>query len=418
VSNWVFLIPSALTAVVLLTSPPPLSDDVYRYLFDGSCVHEGFSPFSHAPNSPKVADLVAALPGRINHRHLPTIYPPGAQGLFGVLRTLGLGVGAWRIFLLGALVGAAMLLGRLRPRIGSVGTSAWVVSHPLALLTAAGNGNLDVVGLVVIAAVAHTAKANRDRTVGVLLAIGAALKLFPIGLWAATIGSKGAWRSLRILAVSGACLALAYAPFVSSGPKAFGSLGEYGESWEFNGSLQPMMSTTLAAAMERVGVPENVRVGRADSVTYYTGEPNFGRWLSRRQLASLAAKAAGALALVAIALMTWKRRLDFPTSSTFLLAALFGFSAVVHPWYLLWLMAPSVLSSNRIALGWCASAVLAFWAPAAVLDGGYWHEPLAVRVIEYGIPVLIALHIRASLTRLRAKAYSQQTPAAAASPSP
>ena len=416
IRSGLLLVPAVLTAAILLASPPLLSDDVFRYLLDGACVADGFSPFSHAPNSPKIADIVAASPGRINHPHLRTIYPPATQGLFGALRALGLGVLSWRLLLLVVLAGGAAVAARQRPTVGAAPTGAWIASHPLALLTAAGNGNVDVLGILVMGLAVSAAASQRHRVVGFWLAMGAAVKLFPIGLAVATLGRFGARRSASVLLVAGVCLALAYAPFVSSGPKAFGSLAEYAESWEFNGSLHPALTATVDSALRVAGVTDSVNLGRAGSPTYYAGEPSFDRWVSRRQLAASASKGLGLLALVGVAWVSWRRRLGFASSVVAILSTLFLFSAVVHPWYLLWLLVPSVLSANRVGIAWCASATLAFWAPGAVLDGFEWHLPMAARALEYAIPGLLAVSIGASLTGRGARAYYRFTPATVKSP--
>src|SRR5262245_46809848 len=66
---------------------PPLghSDDVYRYLWDGAVQAAGRSPYLGPPDDPAYSEVARAHPqlhDRINHRHLPTIYPPAAQGMF------------------------------------------------------------------------------------------------------------------------------------------------------------------------------------------------------------------------------------------------------------------------------------------------------------------------------------------------
>ena len=407
VSRALLLVPALLAAAVLLCSPPLLSDDVYRYLFDGACVSDGLSPFAHAPGSSKVADLVAVLPGRVNHPHLPTIYPPAAQGLFGILSALGLGVTAWKASLVVALAAGAAVCSTLRPTLGASGTGPWVFGHPLAILTAAGNGNVDVVGILILALALQAAIARRHVAVGFFLALGGAVKLFPIGLWMALLGRHGLRRSILVVALTLGGLAVAYAPFASSGLKAFGSLAAYAESWEYNGSAHPLLTAGLDGALEASGIDESINLGASDSLTYYDGEPTFDRWVSRRELASGAAKGVGLLALLAVAGFAWRRRLDFADSAVLVLATLFLFSAVVHPWYLLWLLVPSVVSGHRAALGWCATATLAFWAPALVLDGYGWVEPFLVRALEYAVPAILAMNIGASLTGRHARAYSR-----------
>ena len=77
---------AALIRAVFLVDPPSLSDDIYRYVFEGRVVLEGLSPYLFAPDSLVLAELRDSAPEwhLINHKELPAIYPPGAQVLFAV----------------------------------------------------------------------------------------------------------------------------------------------------------------------------------------------------------------------------------------------------------------------------------------------------------------------------------------------
>ena len=67
-----------------LFSPPSLSDDAYRYVWDGRVQAAGTNPYLHVPAAPALAHLRdAAIYENVNRRdYAPTIYPPAAQLLF------------------------------------------------------------------------------------------------------------------------------------------------------------------------------------------------------------------------------------------------------------------------------------------------------------------------------------------------
>ncbi len=398
------VVPAIFTAVVLIAVPPPLSDDVYRYLFDGTCVVEGFSPFSHAPDSSKVSDLVAALPGRINHAELPTIYPPFAQLLFGGVALMGASVLIWKLFLLSCVVAGAFIARRVRTRLGAVDTGSWLFAHPLALVTAAGNANVDAVGVLLMAGVCWALHERRDWLVGVLLGLAAGLKLFPLGLFTARLGRSGIRGAAKALIVGAIILAAFYAPVFSSGPKALGSLGRYAEAWEFNSSIHALLTAAIDNGLRSFGVADSVAVGTNAVPTYYDGVASFGDWRSRRELASTVAKLVGVGFTGLVVLMCWRRRWEFEKSAAWILSALFLTAAVVHPWYLLWVLVPAALSGHRFSLAWCASVTAAFWAPAILLNGGEWADPSWVRWLEYGFVAGFAAIPCASLTRRPSRA--------------
>lgn len=93
---------------ILLLSQPIQEDDFYRYLWDGKVVASGLNPYAISPQAVRDAhqnDIrlqpytrilqhdpnFALILARVNHPTVPTIYPPLAQGLFGVIALLAPG---------------------------------------------------------------------------------------------------------------------------------------------------------------------------------------------------------------------------------------------------------------------------------------------------------------------------------------
>ena len=60
-----------------------LSDDAWRYLHDGRAQLAGVNPYRYPPAAAEARVYAGPEYDRINHRDLPTIYPPGAQWIFG-----------------------------------------------------------------------------------------------------------------------------------------------------------------------------------------------------------------------------------------------------------------------------------------------------------------------------------------------
>src|SRR4029453_16842488 len=74
--------------LLLIPSAPTLSEDAYRYLWDGSLVRDGINPYVHAPSDPALVERRNELFARLNHADVPTIYPPAAQLFFGVVASV------------------------------------------------------------------------------------------------------------------------------------------------------------------------------------------------------------------------------------------------------------------------------------------------------------------------------------------
>ncbi|MFB6263588.1 MAG: hypothetical protein ABEL76_08185, partial [Bradymonadaceae bacterium] len=87
---WSLALAAAAARLLLLPRDPLLSDDIYRYVWDGRVGWAGINPFEYAPDAEALSRLRdAEIWPRINHRSVPTIYPPGAQFVFQLNAALG-----------------------------------------------------------------------------------------------------------------------------------------------------------------------------------------------------------------------------------------------------------------------------------------------------------------------------------------
>jgi len=134
----------AVFRVLFLMRPPELSDDIYRYLFDGQVLLSGANPYHAAPldtlsRHPSLSGLAAL----INHADLPTIYPPAAQFVFAAGAFLG-GVFGMKLFLIVLDILSCVLMARILHRLGRPQSNlilyAW---HPLPVVEIAGSGHID-----------------------------------------------------------------------------------------------------------------------------------------------------------------------------------------------------------------------------------------------------------------------------------
>ena len=79
------LIFAALFRLSIIFSPPYLSDDIYRYVWDGRVQLAGINPYRYIPADESLVDLRDdKIYPNINRRdYAHTIYPPIAEGAFG-----------------------------------------------------------------------------------------------------------------------------------------------------------------------------------------------------------------------------------------------------------------------------------------------------------------------------------------------
>jgi membrane associated rhomboid family serine protease len=69
--------------VAMAFTEPTLSDDVYRYLWDGHLVTEGVSPYAFPPSSPSAERYDIAILAQVNNATLASPYLPVAHVIFG-----------------------------------------------------------------------------------------------------------------------------------------------------------------------------------------------------------------------------------------------------------------------------------------------------------------------------------------------
>jgi len=89
-ANWRFgLIVALVLRLLLLGAMPALSDDVYRFVWDGRMLVNGLNPFAAVPTTllesgEVIPGLTSELFDQLNSPDYYTIYPPFAQATFGL----------------------------------------------------------------------------------------------------------------------------------------------------------------------------------------------------------------------------------------------------------------------------------------------------------------------------------------------
>ena len=174
----VFLV-ALLIRVILLASPATLSDDLFRYVWEGQLTAHGGNPCLHAPADPALADWAhdthRAL---VNHPEIPSIYPPLAMGLFALLSSIWADPLPFKIVAGLADAGTAMVIARILRDRGRPITGAWLYALlPLGAIEAAGSGHLDAIAIFCLALAIHAW--DRRRTGMIWAGLGALLKLLP-----------------------------------------------------------------------------------------------------------------------------------------------------------------------------------------------------------------------------------------------
>lgn len=377
---------------------PALSDDVYRYVWDGRVQNHGFHPYAFAPDAPELAQLRDPTWERVNHKELRTIYPPAAQAFFAVVAATGAGQCGFRIALGLADFGVVLVLAWLLARSGlpadRVVLYAW---NPLAVTETAGSGHVEPLGvaLVLLATVwlaaatapGATAAAPGRRAgrrfrarAGAALALAVQFKLLPLVLLPGAL-RRGGGRWFAGFLAAGALVAL---PYAVTGPALGSGLFDYAARWSRNSVIYPL----LLAGVERLDTGVRLkpvvawlqaRLGDAavswDFLYLHVWPPSVAR---------------GLLALAAVAwigVCVRRQQREPGREALAILGGVLLLSPTLHPWYLLWLLP---LAAAYQSGPWL---LLAGLVPLAYA-GGEGDVPLPLRIAEYAPPLLLAGWLR------------------------
>ena len=342
---------------ILFFTAPGLSDDIYRYIWDGKVLLAGINPYRYPPSAPELQGLRDALWPLINHPDLPTIYPPLCMLFFAAAVWIAPTVLVWKSVAVGVdlLAGCAFmraLEARGNPR-------AWVALylwHPLVLFEFAGNGHVDAVGLLLLALGFWAWAEGKPLVTGLTLGLGGMVKFLP---W---IALPSLWSRLRarwwILPLT---IGAFYLAFWGRGLTPLGSLGVFVAKWRGNDFLFSLF------------VPQD-----ATESQLYT------------------AKLIAGVCVALVWLATLLGRRDWISTYAWTVGALFLVSPVVHPWYVIWLLPVLFVLPHPAWWAWSLTAFMAYHPLAAYRATGVWEESLAWKAWEVS-PALTLLPLQAWL---------------------
>lgn len=390
-----------------LLSEPRLSDDLYRFMWDGALTLQGENPYLHLP-SELIEDGQAEVLGinslydDLNSKNYYTVYPPVNQAVFAAAVFLGGGnvpATAFWFHLILILFEALLLV--LMKRLLDHFQRPWqwmalYAFHPLVIVELTGNLHFEGVVVTFMAlAVWWGVRPPLQHPLfrwlpsAAAFALAVSTKLTPlmlvplaiVVLWRYSSAEEAqrksaGWRPVLAFGAWGTLvLALTFVPFWSSDLWSHwrSSIGLYFRTFEFNASVYYLIRE-VGQAM--VGYNPIATVGPALSVASATG------------------------ILVVAARAVRIRRFSGENIANLLLitfALYYLLATTVHPWYLTYLVAILPFSSMRFRglLGWTLAVVFSY----SHYHGGQFEERYGWIVAEY---VIAALAFTASLVQSRA----------------
>ena len=346
------LVLAVLWRLVLVPAFPLLSDDVFRYVWEGRVQVHGGNPYAwdDRPESARWEAMRDGVWRTVTHKEYTAVYPPLWEMACALVVRLHDSVTAMKAFVVACELALLALLAWMLPRRGLPPERLLILAwSPLALVEVAGSGHNDAAGALLLTA--SLAALDRGDGLGAALAaaLGAQTKFLP-ALVAASWRRRFRW--WQVVAAIDLFL-LVIVPYAAAGQGLWMSLGKYGRYWLFN---QTLFDWLAAVAGDHEG----------------------------------GVKLAGAL-LAALVLFLGARKADPVTAALVVVAASIVLAPNVLPWYALWFLPFLVLKDAPAALLFTGTVQLAYLVYPDWLSGQRWQVRGVVRVLEYAPCVAVAL---------------------------
>lgn len=392
--------------LLLVFTDPTLSDDVYRYLWDGHVLSNGVNPYSHAIAAAELDRLAIPIRDLANNPDLSSPYLPTLQLLFAGLSLIAPSEPVViQVVMVAFDLAAAWLLWRLLPLAGLPASRVLLyLWHPLVIVESAHGAHFDglLTFLVLAAALAAfrpagslPARADRRSWSPVLLALGTLTRPVP-ALLAPVLWWRWRWSERVVFA---AVLVGLVVPFgfgvsgwglvTSDGTGVFGSARVYSDQFRFN--------AVVATWIERLTPdPETYRLVTGALIVAVLAAV----FVAARPADGAATRSADRQEAGTVEVRRLLRLMSVP------LAAYVVLTPVLHPWYL---VLPIALGAFLTPAGeewpgrWWSVAPLGYLAATVplsyltYLDPDDFRELDSVRRIQWW-PALVLSGVAAIMT--------------------
>jgi alpha-1,6-mannosyltransferase len=359
----------------LLISLPQLSDDFYRFIWDGRLWAAGQHPFAALPSEYlnwNITGIGQDLYNHLNSKEYFAIYPPVAQYVFWVAVMISpnsiIGsVIVMRVFILLAEIGSVLLMKHLLERFNlPVKNILFYALNPLIILEL--TGNLHFEAFVIFFLMLTAFFITRKTVLASASSIGVAIcvKLVPLIFLPSFIGRLSLKHLILFFSTVVLTCLLLFLPFFDW--QVFHSLqssvGLYFNKFEFNASLYYLVREL---GFWRYGYNIIQTVGWKLGLTTFVLIITFV-WIRYRQ-SRLKQEATTNHVL----LQDWM----------WILSIYFLFTTTLHPWYISTLLALSIFTPYRFPLVWTGFIFLTY----AGYTSDSFHEVLWLTTLEYVLVV-------------------------------
>ncbi len=365
-----FLFVAIVFRLLFLFAMPNLSDDIYRFVWDGKLLLNGINPFEQLPSYYAQHGLPSGLTidlyQLLNSPDYFTIYPPFAQLVFlvSVYFSPDSVLGSAVIMRLLIIVAEIVTIYTLIKLVDHYGINRkhvmWYALNPLVILELTGNLHYEafMICFLVVGLYLYVNKKLIASAAFIALAISA--KLLPLMLLPLFLRKVPVKKLFKYYSWVGLFTVLMFLPLVSYAllDGMSSSIGLYFQKFEFNASIYYLI--------REIGF----------SVKGYNVIGAVGPYLAL-------------LTFIFIIGVAWfKKQLDLPKLIMIVLTGYFLLATTVHPWYITTILAFAIFTHYRYVVLW---SFLIFFTYMGYSQTGF-QEALWVTTIEYVLVIVYILY--------------------------
>lgn len=353
--NFRFLVIAALLVrLVFLFAIPNLSQDFYRFIWDGRMILKGVNPYLWTPESfisvgkfpfSQAQELYNGM-GILNASHY-TNYPPIKQLIFAIAALfsgksiLGSAI-VFRLFIIAADFGTLYLGKKLLERLNMpIHNIFWYILNPFIIIELTGSLHFEGIMIFFLVWSLYLLHSGKWKIAAIIFALSISVKLIPLLFlplfyqWFRKYFSIT--QLVQFYSIIGLCTILLFLPFYSSE-----FINHYSETvalwfgqFEFNASLYYVARAIGYAA------------------TGYNQIATIGKFIPIIVI----------IVLVGITFIRKNETMPRLISALLLAATFYYFtSTTIHPWYLATLVGLSVFTNYKFPLVWSFMIVLSYYA--------------------------------------------------------
>ena len=369
------LIIGLIIRLFLIPSTPVLSDDVYRYLWDGKVFAHGINPYLFAPNSPALSSLQDTIYyTNINHPGVPASYPPAAQLFFLINYWIGNQVLIWKIILLIVEMISVLFMVKLidyfsmnRLRL------AIYYLNPLVIIETYSSGHFEVIGICFLIIALYYFYQNKSFKFLTATIMAILVKFIPFIIILPFLKNKF-WN--KVLTIVGVVI-IVLLIFSLDGAMPIAGIISYTNRWEFNGALYKAFTSII----NFLGVVDKEWI----SLTY------SGRVETIYITSAFYYKIMAFIAMLVILVDQMKklkmtasfRGINYFQASFFVCATLLLLSPTLYPWYLIWLIPFLIFLPNWSWLFFTMLIQLSYYVLQNYHTNGVWEESNVILFLQY-----------------------------------